>query len=105
MTRIYSELNDVTLLSKQERADVINAIKDAVNIIQDKAADSLKALHDAGPLYDGDVPSKGDRDYLIDLGACAKISMKGEQGYNACTYYGDYLIGIIEWLLGREKIK
>jgi len=41
-----------------------------------------------GPLHDGDVPSKSARDNLINSGFMAKVVVKAEEGYNACTYKG-----------------
>ena len=63
-----------------------------------------KSLHDSlaqlkhGPIWDGDVVSKWDRDTLCQIGACVKVSMKGEQGYNACSYFGCELLAIFDWL-------
>lgn len=48
----------------------------------------LNACHSNGPLEDGDVPSKSARDSLLDKGFVAKVIVKGEDGYNACTYKG-----------------
>lgn len=50
--------------------------------------DTLYAMHDTGPLFDGDVPSKSGRDALIDKRYAAKVVVNGEEGYNACTYRG-----------------
>lgn len=51
--------------------------------------DTLIALCEAGPLDDGDVPSKQERDELVKHGYACRISVKGEQGYNAATYKGN----------------
>ena len=50
--------------------------------------DTLIALVEQGPLWDGDVPSKRQRDELIEHGLCAKVVVRGEDGYNAATYAG-----------------
>jgi hypothetical protein len=50
--------------------------------------DTIRAAYRDGPLEDGDVPSKAARDALVAEGMMAKIVVKGEQGYNACTYLG-----------------
>jgi hypothetical protein len=50
--------------------------------------DTLRAAFKSGPLYDGDVPSKSARDALLEAGMIAKVVVKGEEGYNACTYRG-----------------
>jgi hypothetical protein len=50
--------------------------------------DTLKAAWQNGPLWDGDVPSKTARDKLVFDGYIAKVVVKGQDGYNACTYLG-----------------
>lgn len=50
--------------------------------------DTLVALYERGPLYDGDVPSKSGRDSLLHSDMAAKVIIRGEDGYNACTYKG-----------------
>jgi len=63
-----------------------------------------KVLHESlaqlkqGPIWDGDVVSKSERNTLLQVGACVKVSMKGEQGYNACTYFGCELLSVFDWL-------
>lgn len=50
--------------------------------------DTIRAAFTAGPLDDGDVPSKSARDDLLEEGMIAKVVVKGEEGFNACTYRG-----------------
>lgn len=50
--------------------------------------DVIRAAFERGPLYDGDVPSKSARDILIREGFIVKVVVRGEEGYNACTYLG-----------------
>lgn len=50
--------------------------------------DTLIALVERGPLFDGDVPSKAGRDGLIVAGLAARIVSNGEHGYTAATYAG-----------------
>lgn len=40
-----------------------------------------------GPVYDGDVVSKSDRDELIDLGLATRICCKGGQGHTGAIYF------------------
>ena len=47
--------------------------------------DTLKKCIEAGPISDGDVPSKDARDKLIDMGMVVKVVSKGEDGFNACN--------------------
>lgn len=63
--------------------------------------EALFQIHKHGPVWDGDVISKGYRDCLLEVGACAKVLVKGETGYNACTYLGLELLNIYDWLFGE----
>ncbi|WP_022729747.1 hypothetical protein [Fodinicurvata sediminis] len=63
--------------------------------------EQLNQLSQQGPLWDGDVICKADRGDLLKIGACVKVCVRGEQGYNACSYYGHELLGIYDWLYGR----
>lgn len=50
--------------------------------------DTLVALVEAGPLWDGDVPSKSGRDSLIEAGLAIRVVVRGEDGHTAATYAG-----------------
>lgn len=50
--------------------------------------DTLIALVERGPLWDGDVPSKRGRDELIDAGLAVRVVVSGEDGFTAATYQG-----------------
>lgn len=50
--------------------------------------DTLTALVENGPLWDGDVPSKAGRDELLATGYAARVLVKGEDGFTAATYKG-----------------
>lgn len=50
--------------------------------------DTLIALVERGPLWDGDVPSKCGRDGLIERGYAVRVVVKGEDGWQAATYAG-----------------
>lgn len=69
-------------------------IRDAVKLIllaedaRKNAFDTLICLFKYGPVYDGDVPSKSERDWLVNNGLAAKVIYKGEDGYQALTYKG-----------------
>lgn len=62
--------------------------------------EQLNQLVTTGPLWDGDVVSKSDRTDLVRIGACEKVVVKGEQGFNACTYFGWELWRVYQWLRG-----
>lgn len=52
------------------------------------ALDTLIALVENGPLWDGDLPSKSGRYELLELGMAVRIVVKGEDGYQAATIEG-----------------
>lgn len=58
--------------------------------------DTLRAAWTCGPLDDGDVPSKNARDTLVQDGFMVRVVVRGEQGYNACTYKGHAAYRLIE---------
>jgi hypothetical protein len=58
--------------------------------------DCIKACFKNGPLFDGDIPSKIERNNLIQKGYITKVVIKGEDGYNACTQKGFYAFKLIE---------
>lgn len=50
--------------------------------------DTLIALVEHGPLWDGDVPSKVARDALIAQGLAVRVVVRGKDGWQAATYAG-----------------
>lgn len=48
----------------------------------------LHQLVEQGPVWDGNVISKSDRDELLTLGLASRVCVKGEQGYTAANYRG-----------------
>lgn len=58
--------------------------------------DVIRSTHRHGPLGDGDVPSKRARDKLLDEGFVSKVVVRGEEGYNACTYKGARAYRLLE---------
>jgi hypothetical protein len=58
--------------------------------------DTLLCAHKHGPIFDGDVPSKTARDQLVSEGFMEKVVVKGQDGYNACTYKGNWAHHLIE---------
>ena len=57
--------------------------------------DTLLCAFNKGPLWDGDVPSKSARTQLVEEGFMARVVVKGEDGYNACTYKGAWAARIL----------
>lgn len=93
----------VDLMTETEMTDLIHCIDFAK--YNAHLHEQLYGLHINGPVWDGDVISKSYRDELLEIGACSKVSVKGEQGYNACTYFGRYLLHIYDWLYGEKFSK
>lgn len=88
----------VDLLDKSECAELIHMIDFAK--VNRRLHEALYQMHKHGPVWDGDVISKADRDELLAIRACAKVVVKGEDGFNACTYFGRSLLRIFDWLHG-----
>jgi hypothetical protein len=59
-----------------------------ISELRGAAIDTLVALIERGPLWDGDVPSKSGRDDLVVAGLAVRIIVKGEDGYQAATLAG-----------------
>ena len=100
---VYDEIfGDVSLDPQAERRSNLKIIWDAFSL---DVWDTLNAMHDHGPLYDGDVPSKSQRDDLLTYGYCSKVFVKGAQGYNACTYKGAALKRCRDAIINIKEIK
>lgn len=50
--------------------------------------ETLVALVEHGPLWDGHVPSKAGRDALIKRGLAVRVVVCGDDGWQAATYAG-----------------
>jgi len=87
------------LNSKEENVRLILMINYAIR--NRFLHEALLQLAERGPLFDGDVISKNFRDQLLDCGACSKVLVNGEDGFNACTYLGRNLLKVYNWLFGH----
>ena len=67
------------------------------------ALDTLFGLFERGPLEDGDVPSKSERDWLLQHDLAAKIVVKGQDGYQALTYKGRSIRSVIRVMQKYRK--
>lgn len=54
--------------------------------IESAGREQLVQLLKHGPVYDGDVVSKLNRDALIQCGIAVRCCFRGEQGYTAARY-------------------
>lgn len=89
---MIKHLLDAIHLSIHDSTDkeIIDAIKliELAELARANAFDTIVGLFKNGPLYDGDVPSKTERDWLVQNGLASKVIYKGEDGYQALTYKG-----------------
>lgn len=90
---VYSDVfGDISLHSKDEQNRHLEIVTDCIDFdCKFSVSDTLYGLFERGPVYDGDVCSKQERDKLLEKGYCAKVVVRGEDGFNACTYKGQRL--------------
>jgi hypothetical protein len=62
-------------------------------VLAGSALDQLRQLVATGPVWDGDVISKSDRDELIRLGLATRVMVGGAWGWTAATYLGGHVLG------------
>lgn len=68
-------------------------IKQLAEYVKEKKLfDQLTQLVVNGPIWDGDVISKTDRNYLFDLKLAVKVMLNGEMGYTAANYRGGFVL-------------
>ena len=99
--RAYGPVN---LMLQSEIDSYVQIANDALHISRDPHKtniDTLVCLFKQGPCYDGDVPAKSERDWLLENGYCEKVVVKKEQGYNAMTYKGYVLLKFLVQITGR----
>ena len=82
-----------------------NAAREVAKYLQitGKCIDTLVGLVNNGPLFDGDVPSKEERDILMEVGLCVKVCVKGEDGFNAANQTAFYIFRAWEALKEEQK--
>ena len=88
--------------SDKELAQFIKIVVLAEDAILN-ASDTIIGLHNGGPLRDGDVPSKQERDWLLRNDLAAKVVVKGEDGYQALTYKGARVFRLMEAILTNRR--
>ena len=87
--------SDLSLDSPEEIKKNIELIA-KVQEMSSGERETIIATFKQGPLYDGDIPSKTSRDALVSDGFISKVIVKGEDGFNACTYKGLRAYRILE---------
>lgn len=93
MLAVLQESRELSSAADLERAQ---SIIDRVKTMTGAERDTIRAAFASGPLADGDVPSKAARDQLLEEEYIAKVIVKCEWGYNACTYKGAWAFKLIE---------
>lgn len=69
------------------------AIEDfAMYVLKNKLFNQLSQLVIQGPVDDGDVISKHNRDILIEAGLAARVTHKGQFGFTSATYRGGFVM-------------
>lgn len=89
--RLKSALEALNIdLSLATHDELVNALTLLRNIqdLTPQAKETLAALYNHGPLFDGDLPSKTGRNQLSALGWSTRMVVKGELGHNCCTDAG-----------------
>ncbi|NAR91489.1 hypothetical protein [Acinetobacter haemolyticus] len=94
--------SDLSLDSAEEIKSNIELIA-RVQEMSGGERETIMAAFKHGPLYDGDVPSKSSRDVLVKDGFIAKVVVKGEDGFNACTYKGRWAYRILSAMNENSK--
>lgn len=54
--------------------------------------ETLRFLHNKGPIWDGNLPSKSARDTLVEKGLAIRMIHQGQGGHQACTDRGRGLL-------------
>jgi hypothetical protein len=55
-----------------------------------------------GPIYDGSVISKSQRDELLRLRLATRVCCKGEQGYTAARYFALSVMKVVDQIKAGE---
>lgn len=102
--QVYLEVfGDISLDTKEEQNYNLGIVNDCMDFdCKFSVSDTLYGMFLNGPLCDGDVPSKQERDRLLGKDYCSKVVVKGGDGFNACTYKGQRLY---KCLKARFKIQ
>lgn len=88
--------------SDKELAQFVRMVSLAEDTILN-ASDTIIGLYRDGPLRDGDVPSKQERDWLLAKGLADKVVVKGEDGYQALTYKGARVFRLMKSILASRQ--
>lgn len=96
LKELLDALHESTELSSSEELKRACHLIVEVQAMNGAERDCIYAAYQRGPLDDGDVPSKSGRNSLLEKGYMAKVVVKGEDGYNACTHKGGWAYRLLE---------
>lgn len=96
LTRLLEALHESVELSTPAELKSACELIIEVQAMSGAERDCICVGYQHGPLFDGDVPSKSGRDSLLEKGYMAKVVVKGEDGYNACTHKGAWAYRLLE---------
>ena len=96
LKQLLEAIKESTELSSAEELKQACELIIEVQSMDSSERDCIRAGYKNGPLFDGDVPSKSGRNSLLEKGYMAKVVVKGEDGFNACTHKGAWAYRLIE---------
>jgi hypothetical protein len=93
----------VNCLKENYETSYFSELMDGIKIINDvfdldKHAAGLEVYFKNGPIYDGDIPSKQQRDLFLEKEFVVKVIKNGEWGFNALTHRGAWGYKVYEYL-------
>lgn len=104
--KLYEALHVLPNDDYEYKADADKTIQIA-NELSSSARDTLEAAFENGPLFSGDLVSKEGRDECQEKGLMIQVVVKGEDGFNACTHLGAWVVRLFktgEFDSGKEYI-
>lgn len=102
LNKALEAMAGVASLNTQKENEYYAELLEKATKLSDAAYDTLMALYKSGPLSDGDVPSKVGRNELLELGLANKAVVRGEDGYQVCSYSGRDVVKALR-VLHSEK--
>lgn len=91
-----AQINHFDLTDQDDLLAATDVLAKAKQAFDYNLMDTFNAIVNRGPLYDGDVPSKSERNTLLELGLIDKVIVKGEDGFQACNYLGFAVWKVLE---------
>jgi hypothetical protein len=82
-------------LSNDDKYDYFDTVHAIALIFPKHLIEQLTQLVN-GPVWDGDVISKADRNILFKMGIVTRVCYKGEQGYTGSKYIGYSILKAIK---------